>query len=102
VLHGPLSPLDIHREQRGNNSQVADGIDEEAPGLAGQGDEDARDRRPNEAGGVDERGIQSDGVGKVLSLSDHLDEERLPCRHVESIQDALNQAEDDDGLDGAM
>ena len=40
---------------------------------------------PDQAGAVDQRRVQGDGVGQVFLALDHLDEERLPRRHVEGV-----------------
>ena len=85
-----------HHQQRGDDGDVADAVDEEAPAFAGGGDEQAGERRADEARHVDHGGVDGDGVGEVGAVLDHLDHEGLAAGHVEGVDDALHRAERED------
>ena len=88
-------PLRRHHEEAGQHGDVADGVREEAPPLADDGDEDAGHRRADHARAVEHRGVEGDGVHQIVAL-DHLDDEGLPRRHVEGVDDAEERGQDDD------
>jgi hypothetical protein len=56
-------------------------------------DEQPRQRRPHDAGGVEHAGVERDRVHEV-ALADHLDEERLARRHVDRVGDAIDKGQD--------
>ncbi len=89
-----------HGGKRGDDGNIADSVDKEAPALTGGGDEQARQRGTDEAGGIDHRGVDGDGVGEIGAVADHLDHEGLAARHVKGIDDALHHAEGEDFANG--
>ena len=89
-----------HHQQRRNHRDVADTIHEEAPALIGCGDEHSRQRRTDQARQVHHGGIDGDGVGEIGAFFDHPNHERLPARHVESIDHSLHRAESEHFTDG--
>jgi hypothetical protein len=61
-----------HRRQPGEDRDVADGVDEEHPAGADRGDGGAGRGRTDDAGGVEGRAVEADGVREVVGV-DHLD-----------------------------
>ena len=61
------------------------------PGAHG-GDQEARDGRPEKAGGVEGRRVEGDGVRQV-GAGDEFGDEALTCRRVERCDDAERQGE---------
>jgi hypothetical protein len=92
--------LQPHRQQPRQDRQVADAVEEEAPSLTHRRHEHPRDRRPNDPGAVDQRRVQRDRVHQV-GLADHIDQERLPRRDIERVDDPhqCRQGEDLPHLD---
>ena len=88
--------LDVHGEERGDDEEVADAVDEEAPTFSKGGDDDACDGGAEEPCGVDHGGVDGDGVLEVRGVVDHLDEEGLAAGHVQRVDDALDGGEGDD------
>ena len=56
-------------EQRGDDREVADAIDEEAPAFAGDRDDDSSERRADEAGNIDDGRVEGDGVAEIALSS---------------------------------
>jgi len=84
-----------HQQQRRDGRQIAHGVQEEADGHADDGDQHTCDRRSDHGRGVEDRGVEGDGVQQVL-LADKLDLERLPTRDVEGIDRPGDKRRDDD------
>ena len=100
VSHGggwfpDLRHVETHGKERGDDGDVADAVDEEAPAFAGGGDQHAGERGADEAGDVDHGGVDGDGVAEVGAVVDHLHHEGLAAGHVEAVDDALRDAEDE-------
>ncbi len=87
---------DAHGEQRRDHGDVADRVHEKADSLAEGADENARDRRPDEARCGHHRRVERDRVREILLALDHLDDERLARRHVEGVDGAENDGEHDE------
>jgi hypothetical protein len=78
----------------------AEAVHDKTPALADGGDQDSRDRGADQAGGVDHGRIQRDGVPQVLGVPlDHVHDEGLADRHVERVNGAQQDAEDNDRPD---
>ena len=77
----------LHEQQTGDDGDVAEAVQQEAPALADSREQHARDRRADGSRAVDDRRVEGDGVGEVF-FADHLDDERLARRHVEGVDDA--------------
>ena len=86
----------VHREQRRDYGNVGDRVDHEAPPLADDGDDDAGDRRPDDARGVEHRRVERDGIREIGAVGDHLDHERLSRRRVERVDHPLHHLQPDD------
>jgi hypothetical protein len=86
---------DLHHEERRDHREVADGVDPEAPTFADACDEDASDRRPDEARRVHHRRVQGDRVRQVAPVFDHLDDEGLARGHVDRVDEPLQNLEDE-------
>ncbi len=80
--------------------QVTDTVDEKAPAFVGRRDHHAGNRRPEQARDVDHRRVQRDRVAEIGLVLDQRDEECLPARHVERVDDALQHTEPDNRSDG--
>ena len=80
-----------HRQQRGDHGEVRDarrsGSTTPSPTAAMI---DAADRRADDAAAVDHRRVEGDRVRQVGAVLDHLDDERLPRRRVERVDDPLD------------
>src|SRR6185503_6569036 len=63
---------------RGDRCQVAESVNQEAITLSYRGDHEARDRRPDQTGEVELRGVERDGVAEVVRIGDELPDDRLP------------------------
>lgn len=87
---------DAHGQERRDDGDVGDRVDQEAPTFADGGDDGAADGRPDDARGVEHRRVQGDGVGQVGAVLDHLDDEGLPRRRIEGVDDALHHLQPDD------
>ena len=109
--HGAGSALDqewghAHHEERGDDGDIAGAVDGKAVAFADGCDDNAGDGGTDEAGDVDDGGVERDGVREVLLIGfacvarDHLDEEGLAAGHVEGIDKPLKDAEGDDLVDG--
>ena len=55
--------------------------------------EQSRDAWANDARGVEDAGVQRDGVGQ-LAASDHLHDERLARWHIHDLHDAIQRCDD--------
>ena len=75
-----------HREEPPDHGQVAHAVEKEAHSHAPGADQDARERRPEHAGGVEERRVERDRAQQVF-LPHHLHEERLARGDVEGVHD---------------
>jgi len=84
-----------HRQQRAHGRQVAHRIGEEADRHACRGDDQARDRRPDDGRSVEHGRVESDRVHEVLPPN-HLDEEGLARREVEKVDGAGSGRRDED------
>ena len=90
----------MHHEQRGDDREVADAVDEEAPAFAVGSDDHAGERRADEPREIDHGRVERDGVAEVALVFDHLDHERLAAGHVECVDETLHHAEREDVGDG--
>jgi hypothetical protein len=90
VLHGAARPrsLQPHGGERGQHGEVGRGIEQEAPSLAGCGQDEAGQRRADQPRGVHHQGIQRDGIGQVLAGAHHFQQKSLPKRRIEGVNDA--------------
>jgi hypothetical protein len=97
---------EAHHEQGEHDGDVAEAVDGEAVAFAHGCDDDACDGGADEAGHIDDGGVEGDGVGEVLFVrlacvgGDHLDEEGLAAGHVEGVDETLEGTEGDDLVDG--
>ncbi len=79
------SRLDYH-------GAVADAVEEEAERGSEDADQDAGNRRTDDPGAVEDRGVERNGVGDVLA-ADHLDDERLAGGHVDRVDEAEQECQ---------
>jgi len=89
-----------HRYERGNHSEITHAVDQEAVTLSRQRNDRSRQGRTNKPGHIDHRGVQRDGITKILLVLHHLHEEGLPAGHVKGVDRALEGAEPDDLANG--
>ena len=85
-----------HRQEGRDHRQETHGVHEEAHPFADPDDQDARERRPHEAGTVDEKGVHRDGVRQVLGVLEHLDDEGLARRNFEAADESAEERQRDD------
>src|SRR6266513_3604214 len=83
----PPEQREPHREEAGDHGDVAHAVQEEAHADAGDSDQDSRDRRADDPGGVEHGRVERDRVHEVL-FADELHDERLAGGNVERIDDA--------------
>ena len=92
---GTVDAGDPHGEQCSDHREVAHAVDEVAPALVRQGDDHAGHARADEARRIEHRRVQGDGIAQIALVLDQRDDERLPAGHVERVDDALEDADDD-------
>ena len=68
-------------------ARKADAVDQEAGAFADVGEQDSGDGGPDHARGIEDGGVERDGVDQVF-LRGHLNDERLAAGHVEGVDDA--------------
>jgi len=86
--------LDAHQQQRCDDRKVADAVEEKTPALAEGRDHKTGNRWSNEPRAVGHRRVDGYGVAQVVAIysravGHHLNQERLPSRHVEGVDDSL-------------
>ena len=84
--------LDPHHEQSRDHGDIADGVGEEAPALADGGHQDSGHGGSHDAGAVEGRRIQRDGVDQVLAAG-HFGDESLARRNIEGVHHAEQRGE---------
>ena len=100
ALRAGLRGGEAHQQQRGDDGEVGDAVDQEAGAFAGTCDDEAGNSGADEAGGVDQRGVEGDGVAQVVfGAADHLDHEALAAGHVEGVDETLQGGEGEDFVD---
>ena len=101
VLWAGLGGGEAHQQKRGDDGEVGDAVDQEAGAFAGARDDEAGNGGADKASGVDQRGVEGDGVAQVLlGAADHLDQEALAAGHVEGVYESLQGSEGEDLADG--
>lgn len=84
-MAGYFEGFDFHSQEGDDDGDEADGVDEKTYTLAGKGDEEACDGRADEAGAVEDEGVEGDCVRQVIVIIDKLADECLPGGHVEAV-----------------
>ncbi len=82
--------------KRGDDGEVADSVDEEAPAFAIERDDHAGERGADEARNIDDGRVERDRVAEVALVIDHFDQKGLAAGHVEGIDQPLKHAEGED------
>lgn len=86
-LRGACTRQIAHQQETADDRQIADGIDQETGGDPEDAEHDASQGRANQAPHIEERRIERDGIGEILS-TDHLGDKCLPAWHVERVVDS--------------
>jgi hypothetical protein len=92
---GTWTRVHPHQQQSRDDGHVADRVQEEAPALADAGDQRARDRRSHDAGTVEHRRVEGDGVHQITTAH-HVGDERLARRDVERVDHANEPGDRED------
>jgi len=90
-----LGNTSIRPQQRRYHRDITDRVDEKTNAFAELGDHDAGQGGANDARGVDHRRVQRHGVGEIIGF-DELMNQRLACRHVESVDQSKGDAKHND------
>ena len=93
---GPRGRAALDAQQADHEGHEGQTVDRKAQGLGGEPEQQARQRRPDEAAGVEEHGVEGQGVGKVLDAPDEAVDERLAQGRVEAVEDAQGEGHGDD------
>ena len=87
ILGGSAQRFEFHHQQADDDGDIADGVGKEAPAFADARHQNSGDGRADDAGAVEHRGIERDGVHQIFA-HDHFDEQRLAGGNVEGVYDA--------------
>ena len=87
--------VDLHCQQRPNDGKITHAVNQETISFSNRRDNDSREGRSQETRAIHHGRIEGDGVAQIPPAFHHLDEERLPRRHVEGVDQSLKNAQAD-------
>ncbi|OPZ94511.1 MAG: hypothetical protein BWY71_02388 [Planctomycetes bacterium ADurb.Bin412] len=76
---------DFHEQQRGNHGQEADGINKKTDSLPHRGNQNARDRGADQAGGINHGRVQGQGIADILPVIQHFHDKGVPGGHIKGV-----------------
>ena len=91
----PRSCAGSIRQQGDDHPAEGERVDREAGRDADRGDQDRRERRADDAGGVDDDAVEADRVDDPVG-ADHLDHEALPGGVVDRVDGAADEDQHED------
>src|SRR5579863_1405389 len=95
-----LARGDSHRKKRRNDCEITEAIDQETITFAERGDYDSGNGGPEKSSHIHHGRVQRNSVAQVSAVFNHLNDEGLASRHIESIDDALSQPQPNDFANG--